>query len=315
MPGSLADICTCAMQKDLVDFGHDDCTPDVSPTGYDSAPGISVNLECSTPLHLAAAHNHHACVEYLGNKFPQCVDRPDRKGVTPLMLAAQGASHSTICLRSTTLVPPEPRPRSSSSQHEDTSCTTTLLRLGAPVDTADLAGNTALHYASAWGNLKTFRVLILAGASPSAANEAGYTPLDYALTMQAAAYCRTVVSDLRQQQQPPPPPPLQTTEPGEPPRPPHLQERAQSPQLRVSEDDASSVVSEPQSPSSPGPRMRKDSGKTGLGLSRTVVGPGPSRLVIRDDQSLSDDDEMPLTARRISASQNDPVNGNPDYGR
>lgn len=301
------------MQKVLVDFGHDDCRPNILHTGYDTAPGISVNTDCSTPLHLAAAHNHHACVEFLCSKFPQCIDRSDRKGATPLMLAAQGASHSTACPRSTSLVPPKPRPRSSSNPPEDTLSAGTLLTHGASVSTTDTTGNTALHYASAWGNLKTFRVLMLAGASPLAVNDAGYTPVDYALTSQAAAYCRTVVSDMRQPK----------FDADDPPQPHYLQERSQSPQSprphhlepRVSEDDSSSpAASEPHSP--PGSRMRKDSGKAGLGLSRAGIGPGPSRLVIQDDQPLSDD-EVPLTARRVnSASQNGgSVNGGLDWGR
>ncbi|QSS59035.1 ankyrin repeat-containing protein [Histoplasma capsulatum] len=133
--------------KLLVSFGHDSCTPRILESGFDAAPGISVNTDGATPLHLAAAHSHTSCVQFLCTQFPQTIDRPDHNGATPLMLAAQNSNVSHPA-QSTCLIPPKQRPRSSSNSSEDTSTIATLLRQDASVTLADNVGNTALHYAS-----------------------------------------------------------------------------------------------------------------------------------------------------------------------
>lgn len=70
-----------------------------------------------------------------------------------------------------------------------------LLNHGAAVDAADYNGNTVLHYASTWGNLKAFRLLVGAGAPPFAKNSAMCTPAEYALSIQAAVYCRSLIEE------------------------------------------------------------------------------------------------------------------------
>ncbi|EER37481.1 conserved hypothetical protein [Histoplasma capsulatum H143] len=95
--------------KLLVSFGHDSCTPQILESGFDAAPGISVNTDGATPLHLAAAHSHTSCVQFLCTQFPQTIDRPDHNGATPLMLAAQN-SNASHPAQSTCLIPPKQRP-------------------------------------------------------------------------------------------------------------------------------------------------------------------------------------------------------------
>ncbi|KMU76837.1 hypothetical protein CISG_05670 [Coccidioides immitis RMSCC 3703] len=143
--------------KFLVDFGHDLCNPDSSQLGFNSTPGISLNTDSSTPLHLAAANAHADCVDFLCSTFPQTIDRQDKNGATPLMLAARASNPSNT-------------PQNN-------------------------AGNTALHYASAWGNLKAFRLLVQWNAPPLVKNNAGSVPADYALTGQAAIYCRGLIAE------------------------------------------------------------------------------------------------------------------------
>lgn len=57
----------------------------------------------------------------------------------------------------------------------------------------DTQGNTALHYASAYGQLKSIRALLAAGANPSARNAWSWQPVSYSLTVQAEVYFRALV--------------------------------------------------------------------------------------------------------------------------
>jgi uncharacterized protein len=170
----------------------------VNRSEYDLSSGISLNTKSSTPLHLAAANSNPACVDYLCLTFPHIVNWGDANGMTALMLAAQ-SPNPTHTPSGTSLFPPERRPRSSSAgaatASEDTATISVLLSYNASVMSVDNAGNTALHHASAWGNLKAVRVLLSAGAPALARNHANYTPLDYSLTVQAAQYFQNLISE------------------------------------------------------------------------------------------------------------------------
>lgn len=216
------------LKKLLLSLGHDSCTPNIDRTGYDSAPGISRTVDGSTALHLAAAHSHPDCVDLLCRTFPHIIDWKDNEGRTPLMLAAQGSnpSHAPVSTNSSAHIPPPTgrRPRAVSTNSamasEDIATITILLSYAASVIATDNLGNTALHYASAWGNLKAVRALLAAGTPPLSPNKANHTPLDYSITKQAAQYFQSIVnefesstrsddprkswsSDHHQQQQPP----------------------------------------------------------------------------------------------------------------
>src|SRR5437867_4478481 len=58
-----------------------------------------------------------------------------------------------------------------------------LLKQRADVNTADVEGMTALHWAAHWNDLDTAKLLIRAGASAKAANRYGVTPLHEASTL------------------------------------------------------------------------------------------------------------------------------------
>lgn len=79
----------------------------------------------------------------------------------------------------------------------------TLLRL-SPVPpknlltAADLDGNTALHYASAYGQLKAIRALLAAGANPGAKNKYSWTPVAYSSTVQAEVYFKGLVGGVNE---------------------------------------------------------------------------------------------------------------------
>lgn len=191
------------LKKLLISLGHDSCVPRTDRTGYNSAPGISFNVDGSTALHLAAAHSHPDCVELLCRVFPHIIDGKDNEGRTPLMLAAQSSnpSHSPVSTNSSAHIPPPTgrRPRAVSTNSamasEDIATITILLSYRASVIATDNLGNTALHYASAWGNLKAVRALLAAGTPPLSPNKANHTPLDYSITKQAAQYFQSIVNE------------------------------------------------------------------------------------------------------------------------
>lgn len=60
----------------------------------------------------------------------------------------------------------------------------------------DHAGNTALHHASAAGELKAIRILLAHGASPLAQNAHNWTPIAYSATVAAEAYFRELVQEM-----------------------------------------------------------------------------------------------------------------------
>lgn len=70
----------------------------------------------------------------------------------------------------------------------------TLLNLAPVILTAhDISGNTALHHASAAGELKALRMLLQYGANPLATNAYSWTPVHYSATPAAEAYFKTLI--------------------------------------------------------------------------------------------------------------------------
>jgi len=149
--------------------------------------GISINTQGRTSLHLAASHLHVDVIEVLSVEFPQTINRGDREGRTPLLLAAGAQLERTTRVvggRKNTL-----------QDTEDPRAVEALLRYGADVRVQDYHGNTCLHQACAWGNLKTARVLVQAGADPLRRNKQGWRPDNYSLTVQADVYFRNLVAE------------------------------------------------------------------------------------------------------------------------
>src|ERR1051325_9640550 len=57
----------------------------------------------------------------------------------------------------------------------------------------DAQGNTALHHASAAGELKALRMLLSYGANPLATNAYSWTPVHYTATPAVEAYFKTLI--------------------------------------------------------------------------------------------------------------------------
>jgi ankyrin repeat protein len=88
-----------------------------------------------------------------------------------------------------------PATRSRATSTEDISVVEHLIKHGADIEAQDQYGNTCLHYATAWGNLKAIRALMQAGAVPVSTNRAGWTPDNYSLTVQAEVYYKAMINE------------------------------------------------------------------------------------------------------------------------
>lgn len=153
--------------------------------------GISLNTDNRCALHLAALYHQTDVVEILCKQFPRTIDRPDRQGCTPLLLSCMSVETSKPQFRGT-----HGGRKITTHATEDISALETLLRYGALVTAQDKQGNTCLHNACAWGNLKAVRALVEAGADPKCTNYAGWLPESYSLTVQADVYFRTLVTEV-----------------------------------------------------------------------------------------------------------------------
>jgi len=151
-------------------LGHEDMLKLLLNTGASLGPSGG-----TTPLHLAAEFNRSNVVESLIERGAN-LEAIDSRGFTPLHAAVFYDSTNTIVLllKHRFLkhsANPDARTVSSSAQ------------LGImPMQMRSLwyryAGNTPLHFAASCARTNTINLLLQAGASINATNEAGMTPLD-----------------------------------------------------------------------------------------------------------------------------------------
>lgn len=81
----------------------------------------------------------------------------------------------------------------SAMKNKDTAAVRSLLAQRADVNTADVEGMTALHWAAHWDDLATAKLLIRAGANAKAANRYGVTPLHEASTLGNVTMIETLL--------------------------------------------------------------------------------------------------------------------------
>jgi uncharacterized protein len=179
------------VQEYLISLGHDASGPTTSGLiNWHSITTLdtSYNTDGDTPLHLAASHSHTDVVELLCSHFLSTINQANREGATPLHLASRAHSPpSTLMATNPVKIPSKPS--------EDSSTVEALLAHNADVHARDDKGNSCLHYASTWGNLKVVRVLIQAGADPLKRNDQGWTPQCYSITVQAEVYYKNLVAE------------------------------------------------------------------------------------------------------------------------
>lgn len=203
------------------------------------------------------------------------------------MLAAQGSNPGHAPVTNTVYYTGKNRPRAVSTE-EDTATIAALLDCGAAVGVTDFLGNTALHHASAWGNLKAVRILLAAGAPPFVRNRANHTPFEYSITKQAAQYFQSIIAELGKQQG-------------------HDSGGGSSGglQLNTAAAAAATAADEPRSAASV--QSLKSKSPFARGMSPSKGGSvGGLRLVIdTENNELADieDDDVPFTARKMSAEE------------
>ncbi|KAH5848655.1 hypothetical protein HBI92_239770 [Parastagonospora nodorum] len=140
----------------LIDLGHE-------------SDLISRNNDLETPLMLAAAAGKEETGVTLAKRFPECIPWADKHGLDALMLSCKsgfGTLH---------LIP------------------TLILHGPSTLSASDNNGNTALHHASAAGELKALRMLLQYGANPLACNVYSWTPLHYSATVAAESYFKSLI--------------------------------------------------------------------------------------------------------------------------
>ncbi|KAH7064793.1 ankyrin repeat-containing domain protein [Macrophomina phaseolina] len=141
----------------LIDAGHEN-------------DGITRNTDHDTPLMLAAACGQVDVGILLIARFPQCVPYVNINGMDALMHASKNGTSGLL-------------------PH----------LLNAPYPCSPLAhdngGNTALHHASAAGELKCLRLLLQAGSNPHALNAYAWTPLAYSRTQAAKLYFEDLIAE------------------------------------------------------------------------------------------------------------------------
>lgn len=195
------------------------------------------------------------------------------------MLAAQGSNpgHAPVA----NLPTGTNRPRAVSTE-EDTATIAALLDCGAAVGITDSNGNTALHHASAWGNLKAVRILLAAGAPPFVRNRANHTPFEYSVTKQAAQYFQAIIAELGKHQ--------------------GIQDGGLGGlQLNTA---VAAAADEPRSAASVHSVKAKSPFPRGMSPSKASV--GGLRLVIdTENNELADieDDDVPYTAKKVSIEE------------
>lgn len=141
---------------------------------------ISLNASHCTPLHLACSPppphlpppppaDREEVVRLFITHFSRCIPWRNALGQDALMLACQHPSHPIPSLLLAT-------------------------KLADP-NMQDGKGNTALHHASAYGQLKTLRVLLGGGGRPGVRNWGSWGAGSYSLSVQAEVYWRGLVGE------------------------------------------------------------------------------------------------------------------------
>ncbi|KAH8727824.1 ankyrin repeat-containing domain protein [Phaeosphaeriaceae sp. PMI808] len=130
---------------------------------------VSRNNDFETPLMLAAAAGKEDMGVALAKRFPECIPWQEKSGLDALMLSCKSGAGTLH------LIP-------------------TLILHGPSILTnSDISGNTALHHASAAGELKALRMLLQYGANPLASNAYSWTPVHYSATPAAETYFKTLI--------------------------------------------------------------------------------------------------------------------------
>ncbi|KAF1939599.1 ankyrin [Clathrospora elynae] len=130
---------------------------------------VSRNEAWETPLMLAAMKGREECGVMLAKRFPECVGWKTKSGTDALMLCCKSGAGTLNLMPTLILYDPN------------------------ILASVDGNGDTALHHASAAGELKALRMLLQYGANPLVCNAQSWTPVHYSASIAAEAYFKSLI--------------------------------------------------------------------------------------------------------------------------
>ncbi|KAG2231147.1 hypothetical protein INT48_003355 [Thamnidium elegans] len=140
-------------------FGHVDLVELLLELGHEEEV-ISVDNEGITVLMIAAMFNHEEIFFLYVSKYPECIHAISKNGWTALLYAAQNGNANLVSY---------------------------LLSISADFDHIDNEGNSALHYASAWGHITVMDLLVV-----NLENKAHTTAYDYAYSVSVQDHLKEI---------------------------------------------------------------------------------------------------------------------------
>lgn len=137
---------------------------------------------------MLAASNGHAEIVHALLESPEAggIAKRDSRGRDALMLAASNGFDTCVQLLLTHAPPPPAADMAADPQ---------LTPARALLRAQDADGNTALHFASANGQLLVLRTLVAAGAEHERRNAWSWTAVSYSATVAAEVYFKALVGE------------------------------------------------------------------------------------------------------------------------
>ncbi|KAI8636411.1 ankyrin repeat-containing domain protein [Parasitella parasitica] len=154
--------CTTLMYA--TQYGHVDLVELLLELGHEEEV-ISVDNEGITVLMIAAMFNHEEIFFLYVSKYPECIHAISKTGWTTLLYAAQNGNANLVSY---------------------------LLSISADFDHVDNLGNSALHYASAWGHITVMDLLVSEGCNVDLENDEHATPYDYAYSTAVQEHLKEI---------------------------------------------------------------------------------------------------------------------------
>ncbi|KNE72724.1 hypothetical protein AMAG_17059 [Allomyces macrogynus ATCC 38327] len=127
------------------------------------------DFDGETPLLVATRAKNHDMCEAILEQWPPMLHTANVRGETPLLAACRAGSEWLVAL---------------------------FLDRGASLTSADHDGNTALHFAAAYGHFGIVSVLVARGANFMVRNKKQWTPLDYSYSETLYAFFLDLIRDV-----------------------------------------------------------------------------------------------------------------------